>query len=132
MKINILILLALLVSTNSVAHSGRTNINGCHLDRSTNIEHCHGSDNETMTRIIEPAIKQNKMDSENKLENETVPSHSNEKPSKVLLATYISLFIVTIFVVIVIFAFDDLLKSTVEFFNDLIASILSLLKSIFD
>ncbi len=132
MKTKVLILLILLVSTNSIAHSGRTNVNGCHVDRSTNIEHCHGSDNETMTKITEPTIEQNKMESENKLTSETAPLPSNSKPSKVLLATYIFLCIVMIFVVVIIFAFNDLLKNMMKLFNALIASVFSLLKFIFD
>jgi hypothetical protein len=131
MIIKLLLLLTLLLSTNLFAHSGRTNINGCHLDRSTNIEHCHGT-NETMTKVVEPTIEQNKAEPENKLENEIEPLDSDSKPSKMLLATYIFLCVVMIFVVVIIFAFNNLLKNIMKLFNALIASIFTLLKSIFD
>lgn len=40
MKIATLILLSV-VSLNSFAHSGRTDSNGCHIDKNSNTEHCH-------------------------------------------------------------------------------------------
>jgi hypothetical protein len=132
MIIKLLLLLSLLVSTNLSAHSGRTNINGCHIDRSTNIEHCHGTDNETIPKIVEPIIEQNQTEPESKSDNKTEPLDSDSKPSKMLLATYIFLCIVMIFVVIIIFAFNDLLKNIMKLFSALITSIFTLLKSIFD
>jgi hypothetical protein len=132
MIIKLLLLLALLVSTNLFAHSGRTNVNGCHVDSSTNTEHCHGTNNETMTKIVEPIIEQNKAEPESRLDNKTELSDSDSKPSKMLLATYIFLCIVMIFVVVIIFAFNDLLKNIMKLFNTLIASVFSLLKSVFD
>jgi|GEM_PF-1750701 len=133
MIIKLLLLFTLLVSMNLFAHSGRTNINGCHIDRSTNIEHCHGTDNETMTKIVEPIIEQNKIEPESKLDDKTeLLLDSDSKPSKVLLATYIFLCIVMVFVMVIIFAFNDLLKNVMKLFNALITSIFSLLKSVFD
>lgn len=36
-----LIIVSVLASSFSYAHSGRTDKNGCHTDRKTGIRHCH-------------------------------------------------------------------------------------------
>lgn len=111
MIIKLLLLFTLLVSTNLFAHSGRTNINGCHFDRSINIEHCHSADNETMTKIVEPIIEQNKTEPENRLDTKKELFNSDSKPSKMFSAMYILLFLA------VAVLFNDLLKITIEIFK---------------
>jgi hypothetical protein len=37
----VLAVLASLVSVNAIAHGGRTDANGCHVDSRTGIQHCH-------------------------------------------------------------------------------------------
>lgn len=43
MRLLVIILgvLMLVATVNSAAHSGRTDKNGCHVDRKTGIRHCH-------------------------------------------------------------------------------------------
>jgi hypothetical protein len=121
--IKILLLLTFLLSTNLFAHGGRTNINGCHIDRSTNIEHCHGTTNDAIAKndaekIIESnehdasqlnvAPPQNNVDkSEVKFEQKS----SSSKFSATLSAFYFVL------VIVLIFVFNDVLKTTIELFK---------------
>jgi hypothetical protein len=113
MIIKLLLLLTLLISTNLFAHSGRTNINGCHVETSTNTEHCHGTVNETMTKIVEPIIEKNKIgsESESKINDKTARLNSDSKPSKMFSVMYILLFLA------VVVLFKDLLKITIELFK---------------
>ncbi|MFD1261700.1 YHYH domain-containing protein [Entomomonas asaccharolytica] len=37
----IILISSLLISNLGMAHSGRTDKNGCHRDKSTNTRHCH-------------------------------------------------------------------------------------------
>lgn len=41
--INVPLLLCIMITTPVVAHSGRTNAEGCHTNRKTGEYHCHGS-----------------------------------------------------------------------------------------
>lgn len=135
MKIKILLLLGLLVSTDSIAHSGRTNAKGCHVEKSTNIEHCHDMDNEQTAKSadVETVIEQNKQDlppddippeyDTAASKNKTDSSDSDSKPSKMLLAIYIFLTLIIICAVVVIVAFNDLRKNMMKRFNALVASI---------
>ncbi|MGB4497162.1 MAG: hypothetical protein WBI40_00550 [Methylococcaceae bacterium] len=123
--IKILLLLTFLLSTNLFAHSGRTNINGCHIDKSTNVEHCHETTNDTMVKngaekIIEPnehdadASQSNFATLENsadKSEEKVEQKSSSSKFSATLSAFYF------ILVIVLIFVFNNVLKTTIELFN---------------
>lgn len=131
MKIKTLLLLGLLISTNSFAHSGGTNAKGCHVEKSTGIEHCHNIDNEKIAKIVEveTVIEQNEQDfspdDATASENKTDSSDFDSKPSKMLLAIYIFLALIIICVVVIIVLFNDLRKNMTKRFNALVASIFS-------
>ena len=116
-------MLTLLLSTNLFAHSGRTNINGCHINKSTNVEHCHGTTNDTMVKNgAEKIIEQNEHDvsqsnsaafqnSADKSEEKVEQKSSISKFSVVLSVLYFFLAIVLIYV------FSNVLKTMIKFFK---------------
>lgn len=118
--IKILLLLTFLFSTNLFAHSGRTNEKGCHIDRSTNTEHCHRTDNTVVEKAAEKIVESNttselninpitvsKEESQEKVEQK----RSTSTFFKALSTLYFFL------VVILIFLFGDVLKTTIELFK---------------
>lgn len=124
MIIKFLLLLVLLISTNVFAHSGRTNINGCHIDHNTNREHCHGN-NETPVKnddenIIESnennvsqsnAILFQKSTTESETKSDNEQKSSTSKFSAVLSVLYFFL------AIMLIVAFGEVLKTAIEMFK---------------
>ncbi len=117
--IKTLFLLTFLLSTNLFAHSGRTNINGCHIDRSTSIEHCHGN-NETTVKdeeLIESHESSNIPQSDvipfqkSTIESDDEQKSSISKFSAVFSALYFFLAIMLIVV------FSEVLKTAIELFK---------------
>lgn len=114
--IKILLLFALLLSTNLFAHSGRTNINGCHIDHTTNIEHCHGSHeipvkNDNAQTIESNAIPFQKNNYESKIQSDNEQKSSSSTSSSALSALYFFL------VIMLIVAFGEVLKTATELFK---------------
>lgn len=120
--VKILLLLTLLLSTNLFAHSGRTNEKGCHINKTTLLEHCHNvieqvtknneivklPENHTAQLHVIP-LQENKDNLETKLlENEQISS--NSEFSAGLSAFYFVL------VIVLICAFTNVSKTTIEFF----------------
>ena len=50
-----IVIIAVLVSLNALAHSGRTDSSGCHTDRKNGGYHCHQSEDVTPDKTREPA-----------------------------------------------------------------------------
>jgi hypothetical protein len=67
-----LAILAVLVSLNALAHSGRTNSSGCHNDRKNGGYHCHQADDMTKEITREPSS----------VENDQIPYVSDEIEAK--------------------------------------------------
>lgn len=115
--IKMLLLLTFLVSTNLFAHSGRTNEKGCHIDRRSNIEHCHRTETTVVENVAEKIVESNETSEFNVNPNAISKDESQEKKEqKTSISTFSNVLSTLYFflVVILIFIFNKMIHKKFE------------------